>query len=154
MRALLRRHENDWTVREFPDRPVVVSRPEPWRQHPNVNEFYIVPIGFVLLFAGRQELHGKINKDAEHIANLARSIDSEGLREPLEFRLDPNGKLRLQEGYHRTAAISKFVPDMAMVPVTIKRSRGNIRSFGRRVDEVLEEILTKFMEVHHGTSTH
>lgn len=93
------------------------------------------------MFAGRQELHGKINKDAAHIADLARSINEDGLREPLEFRLDQTGKLRMQEGYHRTAAISKFVPDMTEVPITVKRSTGSIRSFGRRVDEVFEEIL-------------
>lgn len=98
------------------------------------------------MFAGRQELHGKIVKDATHIADLARSIDVEGLREPLEFRLDPTGKLRLQEGYHRTAAISKFVPDMTHVPISLKRSRGNIRSFGRRVNEVFEDILTNLSE--------
>lgn len=144
MKALLRRHKHDFTIREFPD--PVSPRPEPWRNHPNASECWVVPVAFVLMFAGRQELHGKVNKDAEHIANLSRSINEEGLREPLEFRLDAQGKLRLQEGYHRIAAISKFVPDMHHVPVTLKRSKGNIRSYGRRVDEVFEEILTKFTE--------
>lgn len=139
MRYLLRRHrEESFDFRYFPE---VKRRPEPWREHPNVAEFRVVPIGFVLMFAGRQELHGKINKDAAHIADLAQSINEDGLREPLEFRLDQTGKLRMQEGYHRTAAISKFVPDMTEVPITVKRSKGNIRSFGRRVDEVFEEIL-------------
>jgi hypothetical protein len=113
--------------------------PQPWRDYPE--GVFFVPTEFVLQFADRARLSLVRNQDSEHILNLQESILKIGLTTPLEMWIDAEGKLRLQEGYHRMCVIESNRNQFDRVPIRLYNSNGRIKSYGRSIYSEFEFIL-------------
>jgi hypothetical protein len=112
--------------------------PEPWRDTEGV---YSLPLAFVLLFVDTNRFSIVRNRERAHVDALAKSILVDGLREPCEMIVDPDGKFRFDNGYHRLTLIVEHQDLFPRVPVTIRHTTKPIRGFGRQLSSELHEIL-------------
>lgn len=123
--------------------PFANSLPEPWRE---VEGVYSLPIGFVLLFVDHSRFSIVRNRERAHVNVLAESILVDGLREPCEMIVDPDGKFRFDNGYHRLVLMLDNPELFPRIPVTIRETTKPIKGFGRQLSAELRpilEVLTK-----------
>ena len=113
--------------------------PQPWRkEHPDA---LFLPSEFILGFAEQARMALLRSSERLQIEDLEKDLLSNGIRTPLEIWLDANGKLRLQEGYHRMCVVEANISSFPRVPVYFYRSSGKIKSYGRSIFEEFEFIL-------------
>jgi len=118
--------------------PFPYQLPEPWRDTPGV---YALPLQFVMLFVDSNRFSIVRNNEREHVKSLADSILVEGLREPCEMIVDPDGKFRFDNGYHRLCLIVDRPDLFPRVPVVIRQVNKPIKGFGRRLSAELNGII-------------
>lgn len=121
--------------------PKQKSTKERWRDHRLGSKATLVPVPFVLRYADPQEIGNKKVRDAKRIETLYFDLEENGFETPLEMYLDSVGKLRLQEGYHRIAAVTSYKSRHSHVPVVIHRSSGRIKVHSINVVEDFEQIV-------------
>lgn len=113
--------------------------PQPWRANPG--KVYFLPTEFVLRFADKERMSLIRNTDKDHITELQENILEIGMTTPLEMWMDAEGKLRLQEGYHRMCVAEHNRLLFDRVPVLLYQSNGRIKSYGRPVVSEIEFVL-------------
>ena len=117
-----------------------LALPQPWRRG-DTEGVYFLPSLFVLKFADRERLALLTATERDRLATLSESLLSDGITTPLEMWFDPNGKLRLQEGYHRMCIVRDNLDVFPRVPVKLRYSSGTIKSYGRTITAEFESIL-------------
>ena len=81
------------------------------------------------------------SQEKEDIALLEENMLQYGIKTPVELRLDPNGTLRLQEGYHRMCVVEANPHRFQRVPVLLIKTDLPIRAYGRSIYEEFSYIL-------------
>ena len=90
------------------------------REHPNLTNHFGIDLGYVHRDDLKQ-LHG--NDLRYETSDLSRSIEAEGVREPLHVEYNPtSGVARLGEGNHRLNA--SMATSKQFLPVVVHRAKG------------------------------
>ncbi|QBQ74836.1 hypothetical protein [Caudovirales GX15bay] len=99
--------------------PAVV---EPWRSHRFAGRCFLVPRELLFRVA-QQERLTLIAQDTERLVRVRASLQTDGLRFPLELVIDDGGHIVLRDGHHRLLS-SEGLPLFRRLPVYFTRSPG------------------------------
>jgi hypothetical protein len=113
--------------------------PEPWREtHPNA---VLVERRKLELIAKPARLY-EIRRDSEWLMMIEKSMQEEGVLQPLWVVTDDRGKITLWDGHHRLLCAAKI--GMDLLPVEFKVGN-RIRGWGRELHVVAAELFRSEM---------
>lgn len=120
--------------------PITNPLPQQWRNRGDAGEIFLLPVGFIVRFADKGYLQRIQQRDQGKIGVLRDSMVVEGQIVPMGMNLDPSGKLRFHDGYHRLCVALERPDLFPLVPVLLDRGTGAIRGYGRNLYEETEFI--------------
>jgi hypothetical protein len=129
-------HEQPYTYRYALEAPFL---PEPWRA---IGGVYALPMEFLMPYVDTRRLSIVSKTERAHIDALKPSILSEGLREPCELLLDPTGKLRFDNGYHRLVVLSENPTLFKSIPCVVRQVNHPIKGYGRTIPSEIHALLS------------
>ena len=131
--------DTEWFYEPAPPAP---PTPEPWRSHRLASRCYLLPRGVLLRLAQPERL-AQIARDHERLASVRRSLEEDGLHQPLELVIDTEGHIVLRDGHHRLLCSAGLRP-FSTLPTFFTRSPGIGVPSSRAAD--LLEILIRSAE--------
>jgi len=111
---------------------------EPWTLHPDADDATLIPLDVALSFVKNGRLKTIYNQEADYIHELAEDIQKNGLRTPLEMKVDNDGKICLVEGHHRMLAFQLI--NVVNVPIILTYDAKRVTGYGRQMNHYSEMI--------------
>lgn len=112
---------------------------EPWEQHPRASGCVLLPSSLLIQMIDPAKVAAMWRTEAEKMEEIAASLESEGLREPLLIVMD-EGRVALKDGHHRVAIADKS--GGRSLPVEIRRSPG-LRKMNIPLADLVEVLWSK-----------
>lgn len=134
--------DTEW-LEPWPDPPPPVPEPhtlDPWRCHAGP-DVILVPRELVERLVQPDRMR-EIADDVEDLEELAESIESVGLQNPLRLVVDQNGKICVRNGHHRIIVTRRW-EHFEWLPLRIERSDGIRVNRAVRVSDVILELLLR-----------
>lgn len=120
------------------------GRLEPWREHPEAHRCFLVPVRLLELVWQDSYVSQLRSSEFEmqEVSEIAESMRVEGIRNPLELVVTPEGRVTVQDGHHRILA-APHVPGMDWLPVKLtdsERISVSVRPFRELFEELLRNL--------------
>ena len=118
---------------------VISLKKDLWKDHPIFGKkAKLIPYSIAKIFVDDNRLKTVLAKEKDYVYNLAEDIKHYGFKEPLQMKLDPDGKICLTEGHHRMIVCD--ILKLEEVPIYLDISNQKIRGYGRSMTLHAEEI--------------
>lgn len=111
---------------------------------PPTKKFDTLPISIVQKLVNQNRKAEILNKEKDYIYSLYLDIKQNGLREPLEITIAPNGS-SLTEGNHRFICLELLGKEE--IPVNLKIQEQNIKQSGISTHEFIKFILIRQFQI-------
>lgn len=112
--------------------------------HAPNQKFKTLPISIVSKLVDQKRKAEIIATEKEYIHSLTQNIKQNGLREPLEITIAPNGST-LTEGNHRFICLELLGKEE--IPVVIKLQEQNIKQGGISTHEFISYLLFELFDI-------